>query len=360
LCLKSNRKRQAGGLITLYASTVDSAVEGNIQYDSSGILAAHQFELADKRAGIDYPGTLIQSFNEIRGNVISGTYDENDRSPQAEYGLAIAYAATPDTEPPPTMSYGLAISHNVISRAGGARGAVSLGPSWFTGPNSQVFHGVTPWKMADATLIFKNTLTDIERSSTSRAGIGLSATNRLAPIEWRSVLYGNVCRGALAHSGGIADMGTGTVRVCPTSQAESCDCGRQPTDLAITGKSNSTGLKVGQSITYSLDVINNGSTAATGAALSVEAPPGLDIDSITGRDITCDISEPNVNLCDLGTIGPGARAAVTVMATVHAIGAEPAIFSVTHKEADTNVKNDSVAITTGEPNVNVHASIMVP
>jgi hypothetical protein len=360
LCLKSNRKRQAGGLITLYAATADSAVEGNIQYDSSGILVAHQFELTDTRAGIGSPGTLIQSFNEIRGNVISGTYDDNDKTPQAQYGLTIEYAATPDTAPPPTMSYGLAISHNLISRAGGPRGALSLAPSWFTGPGSRVFRGVTPWKIADATLIFKNSLTEIDRPGARRVGIGLSAANLASPIEWRTVLYGNVCGGGLAHFDGVADMGTATVRVCPSSQAESCECGRQPTDLAITGASNSIGVTPGKSVTYSLVVVNNGPGSATDAALSVETPTGLAINSITGRGTDCDIAESNVNLCHLGILGAGARLGVTVAATVNAIGAAPAMFSVTHREADTNVENDSVAIATNGINADIRAPASPP
>ena len=345
-CLKSNRTRHAGGLITLYAATTDSAVEGNVQYDSSGILAEHQYELADHRAGIDAPGTLVQSFNEIRGNVISGRYDEHDKTPQAEYGLAIAYAATPNTLPPPTMSYGLAISHNLISRAGGSRGAVSLGPGWFTGPTSGIFHGLTPWKIADTTLIFKNTLTDMDRSAAPAVAIGISAANRAAPIEWRSVLYGNVCTGALAHSRSVADMGTATVRVCPAANAGSCSCDRPPTDLAVTGASDSIIGTAGQTVTYSIVVVNNGPGSATDATLLVEPSTGLVIKSMIGDGAACDTDDSNVNLCHLGTLEVGERVALAVAATTKGVTTASAIFSVTHGEADTNVKNDSVAITT--------------
>ncbi len=339
-CLKSNRKRQAGGLITPYAATTDSVVEGNIQYDSSGILAAHEYKLADPKAGIGYPGTLIQSFNEIRGNTISGTYDALDKSREAEYGIAIAYGATPDARPPPTISYGLAISHNAVSRVRSSKGAISLSRSWFTGPDSRTYRGTTPWKIADATLIFKNTLTDIDQSVARGVGIGISADSAAAPVEWRSVLYGNVCSGVRPS----VDMGTATVQVCRSAGTQSCECNRQPTDLAVSGTSHDAGPTPGQ-VTYSLVVVNNGPGSATDATLSAEPPAGLQIDSMTGPGVKCDTEDSNVNLCRLGTIRAGTRVGVTVVATPHSIGAAPVIFSVAHREADTNVNNDSVSIT---------------
>ena len=177
-CLKSNSKRRAGGVITLSGATADSVVEGNTQYDTSGILLAAHF---------------IESSNEIRNNTISGTYDVGDATPQAEYGIAVAYGAAPDA-PPPLMSYGTAISHNVLSGVGGTKGAISLNRTWFTGPESKILRGVTPWKIADSTLIFDNTLEDIRPGVTS-VGIGLSAGVPTAPVEWHTVLYGNRCNG---------------------------------------------------------------------------------------------------------------------------------------------------------------------
>jgi len=332
LCLKSNRKRQAGGLITQYAATTDSVVEGNIQYDSSGILATN----------------FVQSFNEIRGNVIDGTYDYNDKTPQAQYGIAVRYAAAPDV-PPPTMTYGLAISHNLVSRLGGSKGAISFDRNWFAGPESRIFRGVTPWKIGSSSLIFKNTLTDFDHRSAAGVGIGVSAGSPATPIEWRSVLYGNVCSGGLAHSG-VVDLGTATVRVCPSSRAESCECTRQLADLAVTGTASAKGATVGGTVTYTLAVTNNGPGYATDATLSMELPAGLSVNSMTGRGATCDTDDSNVNLCRLGNISPGARMDMTVVATVKALGAVRAIFAVAHKEADANVGNDSIAISPSEIN----------
>jgi uncharacterized repeat protein (TIGR01451 family) len=347
LCLKSNPTRKAGGIIALYGSTTDSVVEGNSQYDTSGILLAHQFKLADAAVGVSFPGAFVQSFNEVRGNLISGTYDDQDRTPQAEYGIAVTFAVTPDTAPPPTVSYGLAISHNIVERSAGPRGAISFNQGWYTGPKSRVFQGSTPWKIADATLLFRNTLTDNGQHGANRVGIGVSADNSSTPIEWHSALYGNVCHLALPRPFlGLVDQGTQSVRYCPSAQADSCNCLGPPTDLGVVNEKAPPSATVGSTVTYALAVTNNGRESATGATLSATAPAGLTIDSMSGAGIACDAVDPAVDLCRLGNIDSGASVHVEVTATIRAPGPMTAIFTVAHKEADTNVNNDSVSVVT--------------
>jgi uncharacterized repeat protein (TIGR01451 family) len=346
LCLKSNRTRKAGGMITLYAATADSVVEGNVQYDTSGISVVHQFELADRGADVVFPGGFVQSFTEIRGNKVIGTYDINDGTPQAEYGIALGYGATPHTAPPPVLSYGLAVSHNTIERAAGPKGAISLNQGWYTGPISQAIRGVTPWKIADSTLLFKNTLTDMAQPHSHGVGIGVSAASPTTPIEWRSVLYGNVCDRDSPPQRRLVDLGTETVRFCPSSQADSCECAGPPTDLGITGTVDLTKAAVSREVTYTLLVENHGPVSATGATLSAELPAGLTILSMNGVHIVCDAADAAVNLCHLGNIEAGASVRVQVVARISAIGASLATFSVAHQEPDTHTQNDSVGVLT--------------
>jgi uncharacterized repeat protein (TIGR01451 family) len=340
-CLKSNRTRRAGGLITLDAQTADSVVEGNTQYDTSGISLASQFERLDARAGVEYLSAFVHSFDEIRGNVINGAYDEFDRTPPAEYGIAVLFAATPDTEPPPVMSYGLSISHNVIGDASGPRGAISLNQGWYTGPPSRKLSGVTPWMMADATLIFKNTVT-----ARAGVGVGISADNRNTPIEWRSVLYGNLCRGEPIQAPRLIDRGTETVRVCPSATPDSCECKGGLSELSVTATSAANTVPVGHTAAYTLIVANHGPDTATEVTLSVEPPAGLRIDSIAGDRTECVVEDPNVNLCHLGNIRAGASVSLSVRGKIEALGPSKIIFSVAHQEADVNPANNGVAITT--------------
>ena len=345
-CLKSNRTRPSGGLITLYASTVDSVVEGNEQYDTSGILLSHIFKLVDPSVGVNFPEAFVQSSNEVRGNVIDGAYDDGDK-PLADQGIYSGYGATPHSAPPPTLSYALSISHNFIGRAGASKGAVSLNQGWYTGPVSRVLPGgVTPWKIADATLIFKNTLTDIGQPGATRVGIGLDATSRKSPIEWRSVLYGNACNGALPPRAALADFAMQTIVYCPRPQAGSCECAAPPTDLAVESNPVAATLPLGSTVSFVVFIANRGPNSASGATLSAEVTPGVDIKSMNGFGASCDTEDVNVNVCRFGSIAAGATVRVDVKAEVTTIGEVRATFSIAHREPDSNSRNDSAVVVT--------------
>jgi hypothetical protein len=346
LCLKSNRTRRAGGLITQYAQTSDSVIERNRQFDTSGILLAQQFELVDAEVGVSSPGSIVQSFTEIRDNLVSGTYDAGDVSPQAEYGIAVSFAATPHTAPPPVLSYGLAISHNTVMRAGGSKGAISLDQGWYTGPHSQVLPGTTPWKIADATLVFKNRLTEFGLLGPMPSGIGISLGSRAAPIEWRTVLYGNTCDGAARPRVPLVDWGTQTVNYCPAAQRDSCECADPATALDVIASARSISAPVGGSATVEVSVTNRGANKATGVLLAVEPPNGVSIRSMRSGRAPCDTADATVLQCFLGDILPGETVPVAVGTTIDAPGAAMIYFSVAHHEADASSDRSGIAVAT--------------
>jgi hypothetical protein len=346
LCLKSNRTRRAGGLITQYAQTSDAVIERNRQFDTSGILIAQQFEPVDAEAGVASPGAFMQSFTEVRDNLVSGTYDAGDVSPQAESGIAISFAATPHTAPPPVLSYGLAISHNTVMRVGASKGGISLNQGWYTGPHSQVLAGTTPWKIADATLVFKNRLTEFGLPGSTRSGIGISVGSRAAPIEWRTVLYGNACEGAARPSQPLIDWGTQTVRYCPAAQRDSCECADPATALDATASARSISAPVGGTATVEVNVTNRGANKATGVLLAIEPPNGVSIRSMRSGRAPCDIADATVLQCFLGDILPGETVPVVVGATIDAPGAALIYFSVGHHEADARSDHSGIAVTT--------------
>ena len=341
LCLKSNRTRPSGGLIVLYASTVDSVVEGNTQYDTSGIQSTHLFQQLDPAAGIPVPTAFVQSSNEIRGNRIIGSYVEGDKH-LSIHGISIGYGATPHTDSPPTVSFGLAISHNLVTRSGTPKGAISLNQGWYTGPESAVLRG-TPWKLADSTLIFRNTLTDTGQPGAKQVELGLSADNPMTPVEWRSTLYDNRCTSELPLRRAFIDLATQTTVYCPTLRQDSCECQTPKTDLGIALDTTGTSAESGGTLKYSLLVTNLGPNAASDVMLSAEPPAGLTLDAMRGDGALCDTEDRDVNLCRLGSLAAGASIRIEVDAT-SSVGEGRLIFSVSHHEADSDVRNDSIAV----------------
>jgi hypothetical protein len=220
LCQKSNRSRHDGGVIAMWAQSADSVIEGNRQYDTDGILVEQAY-IVPERPCVDCPmGSFVQSFLEIRANTVDGEYDWNIDC--SDSGIVIGVAASPSGDPrPPTMGYGVSISHNTIRHADAARGgAIAQVDTWFSGPQPQ------HWPLSDNLLIHHNSIQDISgpraapicsSSSTPRIGINFPHTE----IAWRTVLYANSCSKVTLPVGGRGEQ---TVRVCPSSAQNSCEC----------------------------------------------------------------------------------------------------------------------------------------
>jgi hypothetical protein len=341
-CLKSNRTRKAGGTITAYPQATDSVIEGNRQFDSSGIIEWNHFQLTDPPAGISFPEGFVQSFNEVRGNLIDGDYTYHDTTPLALGGIALTYAATPDTAPPPVLSYGLVVARNTIIRAGTSKGAIAFTEGWYTGPSSRAFPHVTPWKIADATMVFGNVLKDIGDLGAHSIAIGISAEQLLTPIEWHTVLYNNTCEGRLPAEAGIVDQGTQSIAWCPVPNGNSCSCRGTATDVAITSPERVLKPSRDNSITARLVVTNNGRARAAAVTLAVDTGAGLRVVAARGGGAICALDEAGINLCRLGDIEPGVSIALQIVARLETRADSSMVVSVAHHNPDPQPRNDTI------------------
>jgi len=221
LCAKSNRGRPKGGVIGLWAQTADSAVEGNRQYDTDGILLQQAYSATDPTCKTCEPATNFQDFVEIRDNTVDGEYRWDSACSLS--GILGSYAASPTSRsPPPILSYGVSIAHNTIIHADGDRGgAIDYLSTWYKGPPPY------RWPLVDNLLVHHNTLRDIDGAppreecgyrQPARIGIKLDGPDNV----WRSVLYANTCERVSIP---LSDLGSETVRVCPDkANAASCEC----------------------------------------------------------------------------------------------------------------------------------------
>jgi hypothetical protein len=220
-CLKSNRSQSAGGQISLWAQMADSVIEGNRQYDSSGILLQQNYVLPDKSCADCGAVVYSEYFTEVRSNSIIGEYDWD--SDCSSSGIIAGVAASPDQgSMPPVLGYGVSISHNIIQHADASDGgAISFTQSWWPGPAPH------RWPIANNTLVYANDILDISGGPpkiicnkgklTPRVGIRFPEL----PLTSNTVLYGNSCTNV---SSPLQRRGNETTDVCPSVAKQSCEC----------------------------------------------------------------------------------------------------------------------------------------
>jgi hypothetical protein len=220
LCQKSNRSRQAAGVIGMWAQSADSVIAGNHQYDSDGILVQQNIVLPEHPCPDCTMDSYLQSFLEIRSNFIDGEYNWNVDCSSS--GIVIGVAAAPwGASPPATVGFGVTIAHNEIRHADGPKGgAIAQFDSWYAGPKPN------RWPLSDNMLIQHNSIADIDGTNAfpacgtshhPRAGIAFPDS----PIAWHTVLYANSCKNVSVPVGGGA---VEPVKVCPASVSDSCEC----------------------------------------------------------------------------------------------------------------------------------------
>jgi hypothetical protein len=220
LCLKSNRTKPKGGGISMWAQTADSAIEGNRQFDTDGIVFREHYNAEEPSCVVCDRATSYVDFFEIRGNNIDGEYDWNDDCSSSGIFGSIAAGPTVHT-PPPTLSIGLSISHNAINHADSRRaGAISLASTWFAGPPPH------RWDLVESAIIHHNNLTGFGESPARACGADkpharTSISLETAALVRHTVLYANSC--PLARR--PFDLAQhDVVRVCAPYASPSCEC----------------------------------------------------------------------------------------------------------------------------------------
>jgi hypothetical protein len=219
LCAKSNRTDTKAGGITLWAQSADSVIAANRQFDTDGIIFQQFYNAEENSCIVCHRETFYTDFLEIRDNDIDGEYRWDDDCSSSGIFGSIGAGPTPHSSPP-TVSFGVSISHNTIDHADGrGGGAISMMPTWLQGPPPQ------QWALVDATLIYKNNLLGLGGAAAkgckaapphARTAISLSGS----PLFKRAVLYANTC----PNAGRPVDLGNNATVVCPAAAQSSCGC----------------------------------------------------------------------------------------------------------------------------------------
>ena len=127
-------------------------------------------------------------------------------------------------------------------------------------------------------------------------------------------------------------------------------------DLSITKSDDIDPANVGDTVTYTVTVTNNGPDSANNVTVTDTLPTGLTFVSTTG----CNEDPNGVATCTLGTIASGASAAYTVEVTVDAGTGGSTLtnnVSVTADESDPDTTNNTVDETTTISSLSADLSI---
>lgn len=371
-CTKGN-VRGGGGIITWYDSAADSAMEGNQQFDTDGIYLNNDYR-PTQTSPVTPGGAPLESSNEVRHNLINGSYDwsspkQHGSGIQLGYGACVGLAcgcnkgsSSCPTPVPPNLGFGVSIAWNTIIQADGVQphpgmsnsytplGAIGLGANWSTGPLDSA--GLTEWELGESTVIFHNTVERVSKTLTgsvpglAHIGIGVDTTSSppTSATAWNTVTYANSCSIVDIP---MRDLGIGTTRYCPAGTDSSCECtgAQPPVDVGVTATTSSNVAALGGSVIYVATVTNHASLPANGVSLSLAHPAGIRISSMvaSSRAGACDLS---TDICRLGALAPGQSIQVTASGSATIAGTWSTTFSATHQDPDPNATNNGVTLST--------------
>lgn len=155
----------------------------------------------------------------------------------------------------------------------------------------------------------------------------------------------------LGGPSGVAVTADGDILVADriNNRVRAVDAGLTPpaplsADLAIVKTDAPDPVIVGQAITYTLSVTNNGPDAATGVQATDVLPAGVTF-NVVGTSASC-INVSGTVTCDFGAVANAATETATIVVTANQAGSVSNTASVDGAQADPTASNDQSTATT--------------
>jgi len=115
-------------------------------------------------------------------------------------------------------------------------------------------------------------------------------------------------------------------------------------DMSITKTASPNPVKQGATLTFTLTVVNNGPSNATGVTVIDTLPSGVTFSSATPTQGTCSFSSPTVT-CNIGAMNSGATVTVSIVVTAGAPAVITNTATVSANEPDPNAANNTAVLT---------------
>lgn len=139
---------------------------------------------------------------------------------------------------------------------------------------------------------------------------------------------------------GVSDAIGDSATLAVTAQAG-------PSDIQVTGSSNNSSPAVGSLFSYTFQVKNDGPLPVGGVAFDDQFPAAITVGSAPTTDngsCTAATAANSVH-CDIGNLGVGQQADITITATPTTTGAFADTATVSMTAADTHPANNAVTVT---------------
>jgi uncharacterized repeat protein (TIGR01451 family) len=121
-------------------------------------------------------------------------------------------------------------------------------------------------------------------------------------------------------------------------------------DLSLAKADSPDPVIVGNPLTYTVVVTNNGYSLATGVRLTDTLPAGVPLASVTSSQGSCDSPHATVVTCPIGSLNSGEAATVTLVVTASMMGTIANTATVAGAEPDPYMTNNTdIATTTVAP-----------
>jgi LPXTG-site transpeptidase (sortase) family protein len=164
-----------------------------------------------------------------------------------------------------------------------------------------------------------------------------------------SVLAADLTAGSITNSA----YATGFFGAAPVTSNTDQATAVGVSDPALTKSGNPASAQVGDAVTFTLQVTNNGLSPATGVVVTDAVPSFLDIDSVTvvpAADPPVIDLPTNTVTVTIPTVNPGSLYTITISTTVNALGAPPGgtnSAALTSASADADPNNNAGSASIG-------------